>query len=84
MCFTKVVWDHLIYTPVPKTTGNASERNACLLKGLHQVTPNRPHACSLAVNVHGNAKQQTAHLDGANGDENAFAAVGLEPVREEE
>jgi len=80
----RIVGDHLLYTPVSNTPGNASERNVGVLKGLHEVAPDRPHACPLAINIHGNAKQQTAHLDGANGDENAFATVGLEPVREEE
>jgi hypothetical protein len=67
---------------------NALERKTptamLILKFLHQVFPHRPHPRSLAVHVHRDGEEQTAHLKTANGDENFLAAVGFEPLGEEE
>jgi len=55
-----------------------------MLESFHQITPDRPHACTFAENIHRDAEEQTRHLDCASSDEYAFAAVRFEPIREEE
>lgn len=58
--------------------------NVSDLEPFHQVPPHGPHPGSFAVYVHGYGCQQASQLNGADDLEDAFRAVGLEPVVEEE
>ncbi len=55
-----------------------------MLELLHEVHSHRPHACPLAVDVHGDRGQQDDELDDADPDENRLGPVVLEPPGDEE
>lgn len=50
---------------------------------LHQVLPHRPHAGSLAVNVHGDGEEEEGELDAAEGEKHRLGPIGVEPFVEE-
>ena len=54
------------------------------LELLHQILPDRPHPRPLAVYIHRHRKGQRGQLDAANGEEDLFGSVRLEPFGEEE
>lgn len=54
------------------------------LKLLHELLTHRPHARSLAVNVHGYRSEKARDLDAANDQKDRLWAVGFQPVGEEE
>jgi hypothetical protein len=54
------------------------------LELLHEVLPDRPHARTLAVNVHGNRKQHATELYTADSDESILGTAGRKPVGEEQ
>ena len=54
------------------------------LEFFHQVLSHSPHACPLAVYIHGNGRQQTCDLDTANSYKCIFSPVGIKPIVEEQ
>lgn len=51
---------------------------------FHHVLPHSHHPSSFAKDIHRNGREQTTDVYAAQGDENIFAAVGFQPVGEEE
>lgn len=54
-----------------------------LLKSCHEVLPHSPHACPLAIDVHGDAGQEASNLNTSNYQEDRLWSIRIKPADEE-